>query len=132
MKKETEYKKNNIEEPDTDFLADEEVEKAFKEATKMVRKECRAAKKKSKNIVEKETDCGGIKPYDLVEPLTKEERRFRNFLMDYDHEIEFCKMVLASDVSDDAKQNAKMRIKEAEKNKKYMLDNKDKLLGKKN
>jgi transcriptional regulator with XRE-family HTH domain len=101
-----------------------------KKVAKMVRKERAAAKKNDKR---KEVDCGGLKTYDPVEPPeTKEERRFRIFLMDYDYEIEECKKVLASDALDDYKKDAKMRLKEAEKQKKYMLKNKDKLLGKSN
>lgn len=61
----------------------------------------------------------------------KDEIRFNHAVMEYDHEIKFCKKVLASSATADDKKDAKMRIEEAEKNKAKLLKNKDKLLGKK-
>ena len=60
-----------------------------------------------------------------------EELRFKNTLMEYDHEIQYCKEVLASGVTGDALKDIQWRLEEAEKNKKKMLKDKDKLLKKK-
>ena len=60
-----------------------------------------------------------------------EELRYKNTLLEYEHEIKYCKEVLASGVTGDAQKYAQLALEEAEKGKAYMLKNKDKLLGKK-
>ena len=61
----------------------------------------------------------------------KEEIRFKHAIMEYDHAIKYCKEVLASGVTGDTLEYTKRQLEEAEKGKKKLLDNKDKLLGKK-
>lgn len=61
----------------------------------------------------------------------KEEIRFKNAVMEYDHEIKYCKKVLSSGATGDAQKHAQSRLEEAEKGKAKLLKNKDKLLGKK-
>ena len=51
----------------------------------------------------------------------KNEIRFKHTIMEYDDEIKFCKKILVSDATADDKKYAKMRIEEAEKNKKKLL-----------
>ena len=58
-----------------------------------------------------------------------EEIRFKHAVMEYDHEIEYCKKILASDVTGEERKRVEERIKEAEKNKAKLLKNKNKLLG---
>lgn len=60
--------------------------------------------------------------------LSKEELRFRNTLLEYVHEIEYCKEVLASGVTGDLKEDYERRLEEAEECKKKMLQDKDKFL----
>ena len=52
----------------------------------------------------------------------KDDIRFKHAIMEYDHEIQFCKMVLDSDAPDDSKKDAKKRLEEAQKNKKKLLE----------
>ena len=54
----------------------------------------------------------------------KDEIRLKNAIMEYDHEIKFCKKVLANGATGDAQKDAQQRLKEAEKNKKKLLGNK--------
>ena len=58
-----------------------------------------------------------------------EEIRFTHAIMDYDNEIRYCKMILASGVTVETRKYAEDRLKEAERQKKKLLQNKDKLLG---
>ena len=51
----------------------------------------------------------------------KDEIRFKHAIMEYDHEIKFCKEVLANGAKGDAKKHAEQRIKEAEEGKKKLL-----------
>ena len=62
----------------------------------------------------------------------KEEIRFKHAIMDYDYEIEYCKKNLASGVTGEERKGIEYRIKVAEKNKKKLLLNKDKLIEKNN
>ena len=61
----------------------------------------------------------------------KDEIRFKHAVMEYDHAIKYCKEVLASGATGDARKYAESHLKEAEKNKAKLLKSKDKLLGKK-
>ena len=60
-----------------------------------------------------------------------EELRFKNTLLEYEHEIQYCEEVLASGATGDDRKHAQLRLEEAEKNKKKLLKDKDKLLKKK-
>jgi hypothetical protein len=46
--------------------------------------------------------------------------------MECDHEIKYCKKVLADGATGNAQKDAEMRLKEAEKNKKKLLNKKKK------
>ena len=70
-------------------------------------------------------------PFPAPAELSKEELRFRNTLLEYVHEIQYCKRVLASGVTGDALKDTQSRLEEAEKMQKKMLKDKDKLLGNK-
>lgn len=56
----------------------------------------------------------------------KDEIRLNHAITEYDHEIKYCKKVLADGATGNARKNAEMRLKEAEKNKKKLLDKKKK------
>ena len=58
-----------------------------------------------------------------------EEIRFKHAIMDYDNEIKYCKQILASGIIGEARKYAEDRLKEAKRQKKKLLQNKDKLLG---
>ena len=62
----------------------------------------------------------------------KEEIRFKHAIMDYDNEIEYCKKILASGVTEEDRKYIENRIRIAERYKKKLLLNKDKLIGKSN
>ena len=59
----------------------------------------------------------------------KEEIRFAHAIMDYDNEIKYCKQILVSGATGEARKYAEARLKEAKRQKKKLLQNKDKLLG---
>ena len=61
----------------------------------------------------------------------KDEIRFMHAVMEYDHAIKHCKEVLASGVTGDAQKYTKKRLESFEKERKKLLENKDKLLGNK-
>lgn len=52
----------------------------------------------------------------------KDEIRLNHAIMEYDHEIKYCKKVLANGAVGDTQKDAKSRLKEAEKNKKKLLE----------
>jgi hypothetical protein len=54
----------------------------------------------------------------------KDEIRRKHAIIECDHEIKFCKMVLENGATGDAKADAMARIKEAEKTKKKLMENK--------
>lgn len=56
----------------------------------------------------------------------KDEIRLKHAVMEYDHEIKYCKKVLANGATGDAQKDAQARLKEAEKNKKKLLEKKTK------
>ena len=56
----------------------------------------------------------------------KDEIRLKHAVMEYDHEIKYCKKVLANGATGDAQKDAQARLKEAEKNKKQLLEKKAK------
>lgn len=51
----------------------------------------------------------------------KDETRLKHAVMEYDHEIKFCKKVLASGATGDAQKDAQSRLEKAEKNKKKLM-----------
>lgn len=56
----------------------------------------------------------------------KDEIRLNHAIMECDHEIKYCKKVLADGATGNAQKDAEMRLKEAEKNKKKLLNKKKK------
>ena len=57
-----------------------------------------------------------------------EEIRLEHAIMDYDNEIKCCKEVLASGVTGEDREHAEARLKDAEKWKKRLLKERDRLL----
>ena len=59
-----------------------------------------------------------------TDSITKDEIRFKHAVMEYDHEIEYCKKVLASGVTGDARKDAQARLEKAENDKEELLNKK--------
>ena len=58
---------------------------------------------------------------EIEEAKKKEELRIKNTLLEYNHEIQYCKEALASGVTGSDKKHIKFRLKEAKKSKEKML-----------
>lgn len=54
----------------------------------------------------------------------KDEIRLRHAIMEYDNEIKFCREVLANGAKGDTLKYTKLRLEEAERNKKKLLESK--------
>ena len=68
-------------------------------------------------------ELNGVSYDDMLKRKAAEtdEIRFKHAVMEYDHEIEYCKQVLDSDAPKDAKQDAQTRLESAEKHKANLL-----------